>query len=365
MGHTSADDSTSQSRHEPNGRLWIVTGATGFLGNTVVRRLLARGERVRAVVSPNSASDSRRLESLRNLDCERRVADVRSVDDLERAFERDGAHETFVVHCAGVISLGMKLSHTLKTVNVVGTENVVTACRRTRVNRLLYVSTVHALEEPSQGVVIYERDDPQSYLPERIVGGYAQSKTLATRLVLEATDLWRVVVLPSGMAGPGCDNGRNQLNRLVRDASRGRPLFAVEGGYNIVDVRDVASGIVSALEHGNSGQTFILSGSYVSIPDLLASARTAAPHPPTKDADKPQQVRVIPLWLASVFAPLAEFFASITRTSPRFTRYSLYTVRSSANFSQNRAREVLGFQPRPLAETVRHVIVDTTHTDSV
>lgn len=342
---------TTAARTQPKRRLWIVTGASGFLGNTIVHELIRRAERVRAVVSPRSKTVSQREIGVEPAGCDLVTADVTKLDEVVAAFTHEPDEEVFVAHCAGAIAITMKVPNEVWAVNVTGTENVINACRITNCARLLYVSTVHTIEEPAHGVVTREHDDPATYSPERIVGGYAQSKTAATRLVLEADDLWRVVVLPSGMAGPEPDGERNNLNRLIRDAASGRLAAAVEGAYDIVDVRDVATGVISALSRGKSGQTYILSGSYESIPTLIASVGGLL-----ENSTSRRRVRTIPFWLARAVAPLAEFFAKLTSRPPRFTSYSLYTVRSSANFSNDRARHELHFNPRPLAETVQDVL---------
>lgn len=331
-------------------RLWIVTGSSGFLGNTVVTELVSRGERVRAVVSPQSKTDSQRAISGEPPAYHLATADLTKLHEVVAAFAHEPDEEVFVVHCAGAIAITMNVSKAVWAVNATGTENVISACRVTTCARLLYVSTVHTIEEPKHGVVIREQDDPASYVPERIIGGYAQSKTKATRCVLEADDLWRVVVLPSGMAGPGEDGHRNNLNRLIRDAANAQVSVAVEGGYDIVDVRDVAIGIISAITEGESGKTYILSGHPVRIPDLIDAAGAHS-------SDRiPRRVTLLPYSLARVFAPLAEFISKLTRTPPRFTSYSLYTVRSSANFSHERAQTELDFNPRPFQETIRDTI---------
>ncbi len=202
--------------------LWIVTGASGFLGNTLVRQLLERGQNVRAVdLAEGSAA-------LKGLDCEFVAADVTGSAQVEHALSVPEGTRSIVLHCAGIVSIAGKVSEAVRAVNVGGTKNVIDACRRTGVDRLVYVSSVHAIPEPDPPATITEKDDPQAFRVDRVVGEYAQTKAEATALVLEATDLDRVVVHPSGLIGPG-DYSDGHMTGLVRDAASGEALLGCAG----------------------------------------------------------------------------------------------------------------------------------------
>lgn len=180
----------------PKPRLWIITGAAGLLGNTLVRTLLRQGERVRAVeLSANNPS-------LDGLDIDLVVADITDAEAVRAACVAPNGQATIVIHCAGVVSIAGKVSAAVRAVNVDGTRNVIEACRETGVSRLVYVSSVHAIPEPDPPSTITELDDAAEFEVSRVVGEYAQTKAEATALVLHATDLNRVVVHPSGLIGP-------------------------------------------------------------------------------------------------------------------------------------------------------------------
>ena len=268
---------------ESSSRLWVVTGAAGFLGNNVVRELLAKGESVRAAVymgqehtgptppvlppsdktppalPPRADSVPPALVDLQddeNLEIVR--IDVRDLASVQQAFTSSDL-PVWVVHCAGIVSIAGKVTPLVEETNVGGTANVVVAARSTSVERLAYISSVHAM--PEVDGVARELDHSEDFNPDAVHGEYAKTKAAATSIVLGATDLWRVVVFPSGMAGHH-DFGDTHLTRLVRDAASGTLFISVKGGYDFADVRDIAEATIAAIEKGHSGRTYLLPGHY-------------------------------------------------------------------------------------------------------
>ncbi|WP_029146331.1 NAD-dependent epimerase/dehydratase family protein [Microbacterium luticocti] len=319
--------------------LWIVTGAAGFLGNVLVRQLLAAGARVRACVHGDHVP-----LALQGLECEQVSMDVTDPASVVAAFTADGPVR--VVHCAGIVSIAGTVSEAVRQVNVGGTRAVLDACRAVAAQRLVYVSSVHAIAEPDPPAVIRELDRAADFDPDRVVGEYAKTKAEATREVLAATDVSRVVVHPSGLIGPW-DFGETHLTRLIRDASTGRLPIAVPGGYDFVDVRDVASGIVAAASHGADGRTYLLTGHFADIADVAGTAAELSGR---------RRPRVMPMWLAKAIAPAAELWYRMRRTKPLFTAYSLHTLGAPAQFSHERATRELGYAPRPLDNTLRDTV---------
>ena len=322
--------------------LWLVTGADGFLGNNLVRLLCERGERVRAIVAEPSTP-----ESLARLPCSIVQADVTDFASIERAFAHEAGEQTVAVHCAGIVSIAGRASERVRAVNVGGTENVLAASRSQHIDRLVHISSVHAITEPPAGTLAVEVDRAEAFDPNTVTGEYAKTKAEATRAVFTATDLSRVVLFPSGIIGPS-DFGDSHLTRLIRDVLNGQLTAVVSGGYDFVDVRDVAEAIVAAASLEVSGQGFIVSGGFCTVADLAQLAAEAA--------KRRRGFNVLPLWFARASAPLAEVYYRLRGTKPLFTKYSLFTVASHTRFSHERSSRELGFAPRPVAETVRDTV---------
>lgn len=234
----------------------VVTGAAGHLGTAVVRALLDDGRTVRALALPGQELLAASLiDEAARARLSRRDADVTDRASLDAALADLVGEDLVVIHTAGLISIGHLPVARLRQVNVRGTAAVLAAARAVGARRLVHVSSVHAAPEPSDPTeVIREVDDPDAYDPRAVRGGYARSKAEATRGVLRENGiggLEALVVQPSRMIGPW-DDGANHLVDLIDRARRHRMPAVVPGGYDVVDVRDVADAVVAAAELGFS-----------------------------------------------------------------------------------------------------------------
>lgn len=311
----------------------LVTGATGHIGNVLVRELIARGEKVRALVLPGD-----NLSPLAGLDVERvegSVLEPRSLGQALRGVD-------VVYHLAGIISI-MPGKETLVTrVNVQGTENMLAAARRAGVERLVYTSSIHAIRRVKAGVLIDER---LPFDPENCAGEYDRSKARASLAVLKAVEegLDAVIVCPTGVIGP-YDYRLSEMGHLLLGSARSRVQWTVDGSYDFVDVRDVVRGEILAREKGRTGEVYILSGEQVRLPQLAALSAQAAGR------------RVfcihVPRKIARVVSTIMPWYYRLTRTRPLFTPYSIETVLGNSAISHAKACSELGYQPRPLCETV-------------
>lgn len=314
----------------------VVTGATGHIGNVLVRELLLRGMPVRAVVPPSEDATP-----LNGLGVEKVEGDVLHIDSLVRAFI--GAD--VVYHLAGIVSIVPGKGELLHQVNVVGTSNVIDACLKSGVRRLVYTSSIHAIAEPPHGTVV---DEKCPFDPDRIVGDYGKSKARATLQVLEAVQrgIDAVIVCPTGVIGP-YDYRLSEMGQLFIDYARGRLKAYTDGAYDFVDVRDVAVGHILACERGRVGESYILSGERVTVADLMLMLRDAlgVGAPPFK----------VPMWLARAAVALTPLYCSLTKAKPRYTRESLYVLTSNSCISSEKARSEIGYTSRPIRES----IVDT------
>lgn len=193
-------------------RIYIVTGAGGHLGGQVVLRLLAEGRSVRAFLLPGekkpAAEDpaaASRLSVVRGNVCK--------PETIDRLFENGERAEFIVIHCAGLVSIATRKDDRVYSVNVGGTANIVEACLKHGVKRLVYVSSVHAIPELPHGCLQTEVD---SFDPGKLIGNYARTKAIASQLVLDACrkGLDAVIVHPAGLIGPGGLSSGNMTNLI-------------------------------------------------------------------------------------------------------------------------------------------------------
>lgn len=243
------------------------------------------------------------------------------------------------------MDISEEISPLLYEVNVNGTRNIIELCREYRIKRLVYVSSVHAIPEKEEEMTQNEVD---TFSPDTVRGGYAKTKAEATQLVLDAAaaGLDAVIVQPSGILGP-YDSSGNHLVQLVTDYLRGRLLACVKGGYDFVDVRDVADGCIRAAMQGKSGECYILSNRRYEIKDVLGMVRKT---------HGGRRIPALPVWMAKACVPFIKLDAKRRKIRPLFTRYSLYTLSGNSKFSHDKATAELGYRPRDLFTTVKDTV---------
>lgn len=321
--------------------VYIVTGASGFLGNNIVRKLLKKNLNVRCLVLPED-----KLDALEGLDCKIYRGDVTKKETLEEIFNVDSETLLYVIHCAAIVYIKSKYNPKVMEVNYNGTKNIVDKVLEKNA-KLVYVSSVHAItERPNGGKIteIYDFDE------NKVVGLYAKSKARTAKMVLEKVKkkgLNACIVHPSGIIGPN-DYSDTHLTQLILDIANGSLRAFVKGGYDFVDVRDVADGIISACQNGKKGECYILSNRYVGVKELVDIISQAAGVKKIKT--------ILPMWIAKVTAPLSEIYYKIKKEPPLYTKYSLYTLTSNSNFSNEKAKKELGYKNRSMEETIEDTV---------
>ncbi len=315
---------------------YILTGASGHLGNTILQRLQRTGAEVMALILPGE-KEYGKANYVRG--------DVRSKESLRPLFEGAEGKEVQVIHTAGIIDISEKGSELLQEVNIGGTKNLLELSREYGVNRFLYVSSVHAIPEGEKYDVITETG---SFDPQNVIGAYAKTKAAATQAVLDAgrEGLDVVVVHPSGIIGPN-DHSGNHLVQMITDYLKGKLPACVKGGYDFVDVRDVADGCLLALQKGTSGSCYILSGRHYDIQEVLGMAGQESGR---------KKLPVLPIWLARMAVPAITWQAKRKKERPLYTSYSLHTLQSNDRFSHDKATRELGYTPRDLRATIRDTV---------
>ena len=314
----------------------LVTGAAGHIGNVLVRHLLEDGNKVRALILPGE--DTRALDGLNIELIQGNVLDPAS---LQRAMQG----VDFVYHLAGIISIMPGRDELMRSVNIQGTKNILEAARQNRVKRVLYTSSIHALKRNCEGVI----DEHVPFDPHNPAGEYDRTKAEASVAVLEAVrnGLDAVIVCPTGVIGP-YDYRRSEMGELLREWMQKKMHILIEGAYDFVDVRDVARGMILAVQKGRRGEVYILSGEQIKLNRMKQLVQKAMGFA--------SATINIPLWLARLAAQISPLYYRLTRQTPKFTAYSLETVCSNSVISNAKAKRELGFQARPLFKTIADTI---------
>ncbi|HUY28311.1 MAG TPA: hopanoid-associated sugar epimerase [Candidatus Binataceae bacterium] len=312
-----------------SGRLAMVTGANGFVGCHVVRALLARGDRVRAMVREGAD-----IAALAGLEVELARGDARDRAALERAVS--GCDQVY--HVAADYRLWVPDPAAMYASNVDGTRNVIEAAHAAGVRRIVYTSTVGALGIPHGGVGTEDTPVTLADMP----GHYKRSKFLAQQVALDAARAGAPVVIvnPSTPVG-ALDLKPTPTGRIIRDFLDRRMPAYMDTGLNLVDVEDCARGHLLAAERGRIGEKYILGGENLTLKEMLEHlARLSGMRAP--------RVR-IPYAVAFGFALGAEAVArAVTHRAPRASLTEVRMARKRMFFDSSKARRELGYAPGPV-----------------
>ena len=309
-----------------------VTGAAGFVGLNLIDRLVTEGHEVVAI-------DRVRSERL-PAGVEQVMGDVLDPQSMTRAL--DGAE--IVYHLVAMITLDQENALAWQ-INTEGVRTVAEAAREVGVRRFVHCSSVHSFDQYTCGGRL---DETSARSEGSSVPVYDRSKwagEIELRKVIDA-GLDAVVCNPTGIYGP-VDYGLSRLNGLLRDAASGRVPAAIEGGFDFVDVRDVAAGLMAAADRGRTGENYLLTGEMVTILDVM---RTAA-----RAAGRRGPLFAFPLSIINVIMPVAEKIGAALG-SDVMSRAAMGSLLAAPVVDGSKARAELGYSSRPVADSVRDLV---------
>ncbi len=314
----------------------LVTGAAGFIGSAVTRRLVARDVRVVAMVEPGG-----RTEALEGVDVEMVEADLRDATAVAEAVA--GCRAVF--HVGALYRFWAPDPRSFYAVNVEGSRHVMAAAAAEGCERVVYTSTVGTLglHGASHGAPV---DEAAYATVDHLFGSYKQSKYVAEHEVLRAAaqGLPVVLVQPTMPVGPR-DTAPTPTGRTVLEFLDGRFPGYVDTTLNIVDVDDVAAGHVLAAERGRTGHSYILGGENLLLADVLATlARiTGLPVPSLR---VPSGVALAAAWTSDVIE------GRLLGREPTIPLEGARMSTTHMSFDDTKARRELGYASRPAAEAL-------------
>ena len=321
--------------------MYLVTGAAGFLGSTICRQLIERGDKVRAFVLPNDKSVKYLPEEV-----EVCTGDICNMDDVKRFFAVPEG--TIVLHIASIVTVTPDYSPLVMNVNVGGTKNIIRCClTHKECKKLVYCSSTGAIPEEKKGrkikEVIYFDED-------QVLGCYSRSKAIATQAVLDAVKLEGLnacVVHPSGILGPE-DYAVGETTKTVIEIINGAMPMGIDGSFNLCDVRDLAAGTIAAADKGRKGHCYILGNEEVSFKDFAKMLVKESGCKPIKS--------FLPIKVANFLASMMEKKAEKSGKQPLMTTFSVYNLARNNSFDSSKAKEELGYTTRSYEETIRDEI---------
>lgn len=308
-----------------------VTGASGHIASSLIPMLIAKGHRVKALVNKSKLPFSHPAVEIIQGDLLDKSALTKLVEGCE-----------VVIHTAAKISINSNRDPSVYDTNVNGTISIFNSASHAGVKRFLHISSIHAY---NQSPVSEPLDENRVYCTDS-AAGYDRSKRDAEKFILSqaGNHMEAVVLNPTAVVGPG-DHRPSLMGQAIMDLYNNKVPMLIKGGFDFCDVRDVSSGIISAIEKGRHANRYLLSGKWHSLNNLHSLIM--------KIKGEKKQVMVLPGWAGYAGLPFINLAAKISKKEPLYTKESLSTlIHGNCNIISRKAAEELGYTCRPLSETM-------------
>ena len=294
---------------------YIITGATGHIGNNLTRYLLGKNEQVKIMIR------NQKDQSIINLDCEKALGDVTDRTFLERAIEENSV----VIHSAGIIDITNKHLDKMLEVNVKATIDIVQECIKKHC-KLIYISSTDALI-PINGIV----SEPSSFPLEGLDNYYAITKAMASDYVLKALNQGLIkgtIVCPSCVLGIN-DFKVSSQGSVVKNQINKKIGFNIKGHYNFVDVEAICAGIYQASLKNDLKPVYLFSGVDVAVKELYLAI--------FKATNKKSHFIYVPMFLARFAAIFTPIVTKVFKKKPVLTKMALDTITLKMTFDNSLA----------------------------
>ncbi|GMG81272.1 NAD-dependent epimerase/dehydratase family protein [Paralimibaculum aggregatum] len=313
----------------------LVTGAGGFVGRHLVGQLVARGDEVVGVDRDLGADWPAALRGV--------TASVTDAAAMRAAAEGCDA----VVHAAAVTGLWAPDPRIFERVNLGGTETVLAAAATAGATRAVLVSSYTTLIAGARSDPETEVDETLELAPEALLGAYPASKRRA-ELAAAGGPLPAAIVLPSAPVGPG-DRTPTPPGALLRDLANGAIPAMISCGWNLIDVRALASGVLAALDRGIAGRRYLLVGEDMDTGAFLAAFERVSGVPGPRAR--------VPYRVALTAARVEAGMAGLTGRPPRAPLTGVRLAGPWRRFSGARAAEELDFRAPPVEDALRAALL--------
>ena len=235
---------------------YLVSGGAGALGKLIISMLIAKGEKVKILMS--ELSDVSEYEGNPNIEICYGISTDK--DSMNEFFDVEDPRHTVLLHADEYISLSDSTNLTMRRVNVIGAENIVDMCLKRKIGRLVYLSSAYALNPELIGKDTLELHFDRN----KVEGEYAKSKAETAAYIMEKVALNRlnaVMVLPTFIIGPGYTEDY-EINKILNSYLHGGVAPLKSGGHAFVDVRDVANAMITLTSEGEPGTGYLITGEY-------------------------------------------------------------------------------------------------------
>ena len=317
----------------------LITGASGFVGAAVLRELLKKGHKVKALVRKSSV-----LDNLKNLDVEIVQGDLKDRDSLKKCLKDC----KYLFHVAADYRLWVPKPEEIYENNVLGTENLMEEALNSEIEKIVYTSSVAVLGKPINGDIANEKTPVNV---SQMIGHYKKSKFLAEEKVKElykTSKLPVVIVNPAAPVGPR-DIKPTPTGKMVLDAAMKKIPAYLDTGLNIVHVDDVAKGHMQAFNKGKLGERYILGGENLTLKEMLEIISILC-------GNKPPKIRLPrkPLYpIGYVFEIFARLF---NIKNPMLTVDMIRMAEKKMFFSSEKAKKELNYNYKSAKNALKDAI---------
>lgn len=310
---------------------YVLTGATGHVGNNILRLLLDKKQQVKILV--RRPSD----ESFNGLNTEVVVGNLLDADFLSNNINKD----SIVIHSAGIVDITKGNEKLMYDTNVVATQMIVDECIRKEA-KFIYIGSTDAVYKSNESEIVKE---PIDYYPDKFKDNYAKTKATASKYVLEKLnnkELKGCIIIPSAVIGPN-DYKISSVGQALLDCINHKMMGRMKGGYNFIDARDLAEAIYTASIDAKSNQ-YMITGMNVTIDQMIRSIY--------KHLNREKLPMYYPLWLVYIGAIFVPIFSKIKGTKPIFTIKMIKTVNGNHNYDNSLAKDELDLNVRPYEDSI-------------
>lgn len=305
---------------------YVITGATGHIGNNLVKKLLELNQEVRVLV--------RKIDdSIKDLNVEYCVGDIFNKEFLYQHIDKDD----IVIHLAAIIDIKNKLKDETNKINYEGTLVITNTCIEKEVKKYIYCSSVDCIYKNNPDELISE---PNKIEYDKFTQNYPYSKGKATQYVLDMIakhqDLNISIIYPSAVIGVN-DWKPSSVGKVVQDCIKGKMQFGIKGGYNFIDVDDVVMSIINLSFNDKKGN-YILSGHNITVFELYEMIN--------RELDKKRKIWKIPMFIVKLAIPFV----------PYLSKFMLETLQENYNYDNSLAMKELKLRLTPFEKTIKKTI---------
>ena len=321
---------------------YFITGATGHLGYHLTRALEKNDHVIYALVLPKDPLRHTLPTSVRIIE-----GNILNEASIAAFLSQPGASPRILIHAASHVTTELKRNPLTYEVNVTGTRLLLNHLPLGHIDHMIYVSSVHALKTLPKH---QEVNESHLAFPKQVFGFYAKTKAEATQILWQAVQEDGApisIVFPSGFIGPN-DLGDGYTTLMIKEAMYQRVNIWFRGGYDFVDVRDVAKGIIAVAERKKIGKLYILNHTFIPFKILMRAIDRASQH-------RPYRV-YIPKFLIWLAIPFVGMYDRCQKKKPLLNRCAFMTMSTHTRFSHQKATQELDFHPRDLNETILDTI---------